>query len=177
MGLLGVPSFGRLLGSLVRRPFATLALLFKRRWAERSIGLVGMQRAEGVLRFRRGRGLFTLFGRGLVSETVPDRPCRVRYRKCALSRDTWRETTDGIEQRMIPAAFGLTTTVHIFGGCIIGRGPEDGVVDVDQRVFGYQNLFICDGSVIPTNPGTTPTLTIAALAERCMAKIPSRQAG
>jgi cholesterol oxidase len=74
----------------------------------------------------------------------------------------------------VTSALGIRTTAHLFGGCVIGRGPDDGVVDVDQRVFGYSNLYVCDGSVIPVNPGTAPSLTIAAMAERCMTRIPAR---
>ena len=44
-------------------------------------------------------------------------------------------------------------------------------VDRDHRVFGYQNLLICDGAVIPANPGVNPSLTIAAMVERAMAAI------
>ena len=47
-----------------------------------------------------------------------------------------------------------------------------GVVDRDHRVFGYQNLLVCDGAVIPANPGVNPSLTITAMAERAMAAIP-----
>jgi cholesterol oxidase len=35
-------------------------------------------------------------------------------------------------------------------------------------VFGYENLYVCDGSMISANPGVNPSLTIAALAERAM---------
>ncbi|MGZ3268562.1 MAG: GMC oxidoreductase, partial [Croceibacterium sp.] len=41
------------------------------------------------------------------------------------------------------------------------------------RVFGYQNLLVCDGSAIPANPGVNPSLTITALAEHAMSKVPS----
>jgi cholesterol oxidase len=182
--LLALPSTGarhwwgalaRVLGWLVTRPGATLGLLFKRRWAERTIGLIGMQRAEGVLRIRRGRGLFTLFRRGLVSETVAERPAPPRSLSevRALARAV-ADGADGVHQVLVTSALGINTTAHLFGGCVIGRGPEDGVVDADQRVFGYPGLYVCDGSVIPANPGTAPSLTIAAMAERCMSKIPAR---
>jgi cholesterol oxidase len=42
------------------------------------------------------------------------------------------------------------------------------------EALDFDNLYICDGSVIPANPGTAPSLTIAAMAERCMSKIPAR---
>jgi cholesterol oxidase len=158
-------------GWLVRRPGATLALLFKRRWADRTVGLIGMQAAEGALRIRRGRGLLTLFRRGLVSEAVAERPVPPTLPEVHAVARGVAEATDGVPQHLVTSALGIKTTAHLFGGCVIGRGPDDGVVDVDQRVFGYQNLYICDGSVIPANPGTAPSLTIAAMAERCMSKI------
>ena len=53
---------------------------------------------------------------------------------------------------------------------------EHGVVDQEQRVFGYQNLLICDGSTVPANPGVNPSLTITAMTERAMAKISAKSA-
>jgi cholesterol oxidase len=132
-----------------------------------------MQAAEGALRIRRGRGLFSLFGRGLASETVAERPVPSTLPEVHAVARGVAEATDGVPQHLVTSALGIKTTAHLFGGCVIGRGPDQGVVDVDHRVFGYQNLYVCDGSVIPANPGTAPSLTIAAMAERCMAKIPA----
>jgi choline dehydrogenase-like flavoprotein len=55
---------------------------------------------------------------------------------------------------------------------VIADGPEHGVVDMQQRAFGYRNLMVCDGSVIPANPGVNPSLTITALAEHAMSCLP-----
>ena len=46
------------------------------------------------------------------------------------------------------------------------------MVDSRNRLFGYQNLYVCDGSVIAANLGVNPSLTICALAERAMSQIP-----
>jgi cholesterol oxidase len=46
------------------------------------------------------------------------------------------------------------------------------VVDDHHRVFGYRNMYICDGSVLAANLGVNPSLTITALAERAMSFIP-----
>ena len=49
------------------------------------------------------------------------------------------------------------------------------MVDSRNRVFGYENLMVCDGAAIPANPGVNPSLTITALAEHAMAQVPSRR--
>ena len=67
--------------------------------------------------------------------------------------------------------FGIPTTAHILGGCVMGKDRNEGVIDKDNRVFGYENLYICDGSMISANPGVNPSLTITALTERAMGKI------
>ena len=64
-------------------------------------------------------------------------------------------------------------TAHILGGCVIAETPAEGVVDLDQSAFGYRNLYVCDGSVIPANLGVNPALSILAFAERAMARIPA----
>jgi cholesterol oxidase len=56
--------------------------------------------------------------------------------------------------------------VHPLGGCRMGRTPTQGVVDAFGQVFGYENLFVADGSVMPGPVGPNPSLTIAALADR-----------
>src|SRR5215216_1420559 len=48
----------------------------------------------------------------------------------------------------------------------MGRGPEEGVVDSCGAVFGHEDLYIADGSVMPGPVGPNPSLTIAALADR-----------
>ena len=70
--------------------------------------------------------------------------------------------------------FNIPTTAHILGGAAIGHGPEDGVVDSRQRVFGYENLMVCDGAAIPANVGVNPSLTITALAEHAMSQVPPK---
>lgn len=71
---------------------------------------------------------------------------------------------------------GMPTTAHILGGCVMGSDASKGVIDRDNRVFGYQNMLICDGSAISANPGVNPALTITAITERAMSKIPPRYA-
>jgi cholesterol oxidase len=51
------------------------------------------------------------------------------------------------------------------------------VVDAANRVFGCENLIVCDGAAIPANPGVNPSLTITALAEHAMARVPAKEGG
>jgi choline dehydrogenase-like flavoprotein len=55
---------------------------------------------------------------------------------------------------------------HLVGGCRMGDDPEQSVVDSDHRAWGIPNLFIADGSVMPTQGSANPALTIMALASR-----------
>ncbi|MGE5806653.1 MAG: GMC family oxidoreductase N-terminal domain-containing protein [Ignavibacteria bacterium] len=56
-------------------------------------------------------------------------------------------------------------TGHPQGGNIIGSSPETGVVNPEFKVFGYQNLYVCDASVFPTSVGVNPQLTVMGLAD------------
>ena len=62
-------------------------------------------------------------------------------------------------------------TVHPLGGCPMGDDPATGVVDADGRVFHYPNLYVVDGSIVPTAIGPNPSKTIGALAERVAEKM------
>jgi cholesterol oxidase len=62
-------------------------------------------------------------------------------------------------------------TPHPLGGCAMGNGPSDGVVDHKGEVFGHRNLYVIDGAMIPRPLGVNPSRTISALAERCAGQI------
>ncbi|MGK5543557.1 GMC oxidoreductase [Streptomyces sp. URMC 127] len=58
-------------------------------------------------------------------------------------------------------------TGHPLGGCVIGRST-----DLEGRVKGCKGLYVVDGSLLPGNAGgANPSFTIAALAERALARI------
>jgi cholesterol oxidase len=59
-------------------------------------------------------------------------------------------------------------TPHPLGGCNMADDPSQGVVDHAGRVFGHENLYVVDGSVIPRAIGRNPSRTIAAVAERAV---------
>jgi cholesterol oxidase len=63
---------------------------------------------------------------------------------------------------------GQPSAPHNLGGCGMGVGEDDGVVDSEGRVFGYPGLYVLDSAVIPDAVGVNPSHTIAAVAERCV---------
>jgi choline dehydrogenase-like flavoprotein len=63
---------------------------------------------------------------------------------------------------------------HLVGGCRMGTSPAESVVDADHRAWGIRNLFVCDGSVMPTQGAANPALTIMALASRLADRLSSR---
>jgi choline dehydrogenase-like flavoprotein len=66
---------------------------------------------------------------------------------------------------------------HLVGGCRMGLDPEHSVVDADHRVWGVPNLFIVDGSVMPTQGSANPALTIMALASRLASRLERKLTG
>jgi choline dehydrogenase-like flavoprotein len=55
---------------------------------------------------------------------------------------------------------------HLVGGARMGSDPSSSVVDKFGRTHDIANLFVCDGSILPTQGSANPGLTIQALAAR-----------
>jgi choline dehydrogenase-like flavoprotein len=66
---------------------------------------------------------------------------------------------------------------HLVGGCRMGTAPEHSVVGADHRVWGTENVFVADGSVMPTQGSANPALTIMALASRLAERLGRKQVG
>jgi choline dehydrogenase-like flavoprotein len=62
-------------------------------------------------------------------------------------------------------------SAHQMGGCVMGPRPEASVVDADLRHHQLKNLFVVDGSVLPTSLGVNPSETVYALAHRARAVV------
>jgi choline dehydrogenase-like flavoprotein len=55
---------------------------------------------------------------------------------------------------------------HVLGGARFGSDPADSVLDPDCRAWQFDNLYVTDGSFMPTSGSGNPTLTIQANAFR-----------
>ncbi|WP_246846188.1 GMC family oxidoreductase [Humibacter ginsenosidimutans] len=63
-------------------------------------------------------------------------------------------------------AITIKRYAHLVGGARMAKDEEHGVVDADCRTFAVPNLYIADGSVLPTQGSANPALTIMAVAAR-----------
>jgi choline dehydrogenase-like flavoprotein len=63
---------------------------------------------------------------------------------------------------------------HILGGARFGTDPKDSVLDPDCRAWRFDNLYVTDGSFMPTSGGANPTLTIQANAFRVADQLNTR---
>jgi cholesterol oxidase len=162
---------GNLLAALLLHPLRTLRVLQPWGWARETVILLCMQALEGHLDMAWRRCWFWPFRKFLVTrgDKVPT------YIPGANEfAQKFARLTGGTAMSMLPEIlFDVPGTAHCLGGCVIAASPDKGVVDSRHRVFGYRNMYVCDGSVVAANLGVNPSLTITALAERAMSFIPT----
>ncbi|HAD11750.1 MAG TPA: GMC family oxidoreductase [Saprospirales bacterium] len=135
-------------------------------WAKNSQVMLFMQTLNSTITFRR-----TWWGSMRTAVVGEEKPTAFIPRAIELARK--------FEQIMKGKAFafgltplmGIPGTAHILGGAVMGDSPETGVIDAQNRVYGYQNILVCDGSMISANPGVNPALSITAISERAMESV------
>jgi hypothetical protein len=66
------------------------------------------------------------------------------------------------------------TSQHPLGTCRMGATAEHSVVDPDGQTWELEDLFVADGSVVPTSLGVNPQETIMAMATRIAWKLRER---
>jgi cholesterol oxidase len=160
----------------LRHPLRTLRMLTVPDFARQSIILLYMRTLEGYIRLTRGRSLTTGFRRGMTSELGEgEAPSANIPEAIDLARRVAAEIDGDPTTLLTETLMGIPTTAHILGGCCMGETAYDGVIDRNHRVFGYPGLYVIDGSAMSANPGVNPSLTITALAELAMSKIPARK--
>jgi cholesterol oxidase len=161
----------KLLAQIVRHPLRFAQALWPKGWSRRTIIVLVMQTLDNAIALRPQ---LTRSGDvRLQTEQDPDRPNPTFIPVANEAAEWLAQRTGGIAQSsLMEALLNVPSTAHILGGAVIGSDPDHGVVDADQRVFGYQNLLVCDGAAVPANVGVNPSLTITALAERAISRIP-----
>jgi cholesterol oxidase len=162
----------KLLGQIVRHPVKFAKTLWPQGWSRRTIIVLVMQTLDNAIALRpklKRSGAVRL-----QTEQDPEKPNPTFIPVANEAAEWLAKRTGGVAQSSLTEAlFNVPSTAHILGGAAIGHSPEDGVVDSRQRVFGYENLLVCDGAAIPANVGVNPSLTITALAEHAMSHVPA----
>ncbi|HEX4445018.1 MAG TPA: GMC family oxidoreductase [Galbitalea sp.] len=98
------------------------------------------------------------------------RVARFDYGQCDNDRALMKAAQNVMEDVLHAAGATDVMTIqryaHLVGGARMAADAEHGVVDSDCRTFAVPNLFIADGSVLPTQGSANPALTIMAVAAR-----------
>jgi cholesterol oxidase len=170
-----MPRWLRWMGTVLRHPLQFLRTVVPFGWAKKSAILLVMQPVDNHLRYRLRRRWYWPFSKKLDSAPGEGEPAPTFIPVANLVAKKMAKKMDGVPQSgLLEVLFDKASTAHILGGCPIGLSPEDGVVDVQSRAYGYTDLYIVDGSIIPANLGVNPSLTITAMAEHAMSHVPAR---
>src|SRR5690606_3359500 len=114
-------------------------------WAKYTIILLYMRSTEGTLRFRR---------KGLLSKRMGsdvetgDKPVAAIPEATELAEAVAAKVGGFPGSLMTETALNIPTAAHIVGGACMGADASEGVIDADHRVFGYQGMYVIDGSAI-----------------------------
>lgn len=165
-------NFFKRIGKLIITPFTAPVKWIKtytvRDFAKQSSILLFMQTIDSTLSFRKGWfriGTKVTKGEN-PSAFIPD--AHELAKKHA-------EITDAKNVVVLSETLtGIPSTAHILGGCVMGKDASEGVINENNEVFGYPNIYVCDGSMISANPGVNPSLSITAITERAMDQIPMK---
>jgi choline dehydrogenase-like flavoprotein len=92
------------------------------------------------------------------------------YSQCDNDNQLMRAAQSVMEQILRAAGADEVITIdryaHLVGGARMAADERHGVVDRNCRSFAVPNLYITDGSVLPTQGSANPALTIMAVAAR-----------
>jgi choline dehydrogenase-like flavoprotein len=92
------------------------------------------------------------------------------YQQCDNDRALMKAAQACMEDILKAAGAEEVITIgryaHLVGGARMAADERSGVVDHNQRSFAVENLYVTDGSVLPTQGAANPALTIMALAAR-----------
>ena len=155
---------------ILKFPIAYFKVYFLNSWSKSTSILLFMQTIDSTLRFKRNKLGFMFSAVSKGGKPTTNIPESIELTSKYAKLINGKPTSFALE-----ALAGIPSTAHILGGAVMGEDTTKGVINKDNEVFGYKNMYVIDGSMISANPGVNPSLTITAIAERAMAKIPSKK--
>ena len=163
-----ITRIGRILLSLAKAPVRHFRIITMWNFSKKSPVLLFMQHLDSTLQLKLGRF-------GLKSKLQTGAAPKANNKKAFELASSYAKIVDGEPYlTLTESLLGIPTTAHILGGAVMGESRDLGVIDSENRVYGYPNMLVCDGSMISANPGVNPSLTITAIAEHAMSKIPHK---
>ncbi len=172
-GAKGIPArMLKTLWEIIRHPIDFFRDKFFTNWARKITILLVMQTEENLTRLRLGRSFFTFGRQGLVIRPEKEHTAEELKLASVVTRSFAEKVNGSAHAAFTDSLFNFPTTAHLMGGVPFGRDDSEGVIDLNYEVFNYPGLYVVDGSVMPANPGVNPSLTITALAEYAMSKVP-----
>jgi len=169
------PRWLRWLGNIVRHPIRALRCMNPIGWAQRQAIVLVMQPLDNKMKLvRRWRP----WGRVMTTELDAEKKAPT-YMPLAneITEKLARKMEGEPQSLLLEVLFNTASTAHILGGATMARSPKEGVCDPKGRVYGYDNMYVADGSVVPANLGVNPALTITALSEYIMDQVPPKPGG
>lgn len=164
-----ISRLAKILLKLLKNPIAYLKIYMGRSWAKNTVVLLFMQTLDSTLKFKRNT-----FGRMTSTVSSGSAPTPFIPESIALV-NAYKKAINGVSTSFaLETLAGIPSTAHILGGAVMGKDRTTGVIDKNNRVFGYDNMYIIDGAMISANPGVNPALSITAIAERAMDQIPNK---
>ncbi|MFA9392082.1 MAG: GMC oxidoreductase [Prolixibacteraceae bacterium] len=154
---------------LMKQPLRMVKLYLSSNWGKHTAVLLFMQTLDSTLRFKRGTSGQMVSRLSSGPKPTPNIPESLDLTK------RYSKTVNGEATVFAFETFaGIPSTAHILGGAVMGNNAISGVIDQNNKVFGYENMLIVDGSMISANPGVNPSLSITAIAEHAMSKIQNK---
>jgi len=155
--------------ALVKSPIKYFKVYFVNSWAKKTVVLLFMQTLDSTLRFKKN-----IFGFMTSTVSTGKKPTPFIQESVQLIKE-YSKAVNGVSTSFaLEILAGIPSTAHILGGAVMGENPSEGVIDKNNKVFGYTNLYIIDGSMISANPVVNPSLSITAIAERAINQIPTK---
>lgn len=157
---------GKVFFALVKSPVNYFKIYFVNSWAKKRVVLLFMQTLDSTLKFKS-----TIFGAMSSTLSSGKKPTPFIPESVKLIKE-YSKAVNGVSTSFsLETIAEIPSTVHILGGAVMGENPSEGVIDKNNAIFEYQNLYVIDGSMISSNPGVNPSLSITAIAEHAMDKI------
>jgi len=172
----GVPTIqriGRLFRKTITHPWQFLKTFFNFKWSSRLVIFLVMQSVDNAMKMIWQNTV--LGGKMKIDNSGQKRvPAYIPVGQEVMER--YAKKVSGVPQNiLLEVLFDRPTTAHILGGCPMSETSETGVINSDLKVHGYPDFYIIDGSVIQGNIGVNPSLTITAVSEYAMDKIPLKE--